>query len=152
MKIAEDITAHIQQKKLEELSITDTYKHWSVNYAVLNEKHKFNLQIIATKPYTGSDFVPCSLRKDNLLSILSRYPNFKIKGESSIDSDLLFSDSNALSILMNRNARLDLEGRTLLFSCAIRMNGIEKISQIIDEFHLIIQKLQNRDVLGKRNK
>ena len=57
MKIAEDLMAHIQQKKLEELSITDTYERWGVNYAVQNKIHKFNFRIVATKPFTGSDFM-----------------------------------------------------------------------------------------------
>jgi hypothetical protein len=150
MKIAEELIQHIAQNNLEELCIAEIHAHWSLTFSIKAKRNKSHFSISATKPFTGANFVNCKLSKDRFISFLTPYTNFKIKGESSGNSDVLMSDPKALSLLMNKKSSLELKDRTLYFSCVLLPKKVEKLPQIIDEFQGLVEKFQKGDVLQAR--
>ncbi|WP_034257692.1 hypothetical protein [Altibacter lentus] len=129
----------ISQPKGEKV-ILSKYNDWKIEYFVKWNSRKVNLIISAQVPKFHITFDNCVIKKAKLISIISRYENYKILGKSSSISELLLADPTSRSLLKGENAEFELKDKNLIYKVRLKTSDKTSLSNVI----ILIEKLTEK--------
>ncbi|GHC66282.1 hypothetical protein [Ulvibacter litoralis] len=138
--LADLITNETTSKPKGEKVLKSNYNDWNIETLAEWNSKKINLRISARVPKFHITFENCIIKKAKIISIITRYDNFKIRGKSSSISDLLLSDPIAKNLLKGGNARFELSDKNLIYN--VKLKRQDKTS-LINVF-ILIEKLTEK--------
>jgi hypothetical protein len=116
------------------------YHDWKIKILAQWNNRKVNLKISVRVPKFHISFENCVIRKAKLISLIARYDNFNLQGNSSPVSDLLLSDPIAKNLLKGNKARFELADKNLIYDVRLKRQDKTSLSNVI----ILIEKLTEK--------
>ena len=117
INIAEKIFLEKEGVKEGQTTFKEIYKRGTISFDVRWKRKIMYLKISIEKPYPGADFIPCKINKSTFLSAILRYTNFNIYGTISKFSDFILANNDAMKLMTQKNASIELLERSLIYTC-----------------------------------
>ncbi|ARV15897.1 hypothetical protein [Polaribacter sp. SA4-12] len=140
-KLSELLTKEMILFPKGDKKIIHNYQNWTLEIESKWNSKRIDLTIKSRKSNLHSQFTHCSIKKDFIMSIIARYDNHKLSGESSEISDLLLTSKFSLYLLKMKKASFELNGKYLVYNCRIGRSDKHKLSNIFILIEKIIEEI-----------
>lgn len=101
---------------------------WEKNIIINLRKHQLFINTEETAIIT----------KSQLLSVVSRYPQYSISGKRSNLTEKMLSNKYTPPLLHFKNSKLIIKNEEISYSAIVKKNDIQQLQKIIDYFEALL--------------
>lgn len=105
-----------------------------------NWKRRINIKIIPSQHLFIKNNV-CVLQKNTFLSIITRYPNYSIRGKRTELTEKILSNKYTPALLHFRASKLTCESHQISYTATVRKKNIKLLNKIISYFEVLLKTL-----------
>lgn len=137
-----------------EIRFVESFNNWSIDVFTRWKKRKIQITLKCRKLDLQTEFVSCSLKDANFLSLITRADTFSFSGGKSEFSELIMESSAAQSLMGCRNSSIKLNGKHLIFNGGLRKNDESSLSNVFILIEILTKEIDdlNEDIVTRRNK
>ena len=135
-KIIEHILQNPSGTKTENIIFND--QNYEVSY---NWKSRINIKIEPAQ-HLFKNIDVCEIRKAPLASLITRYPNYNLRGERTELTEKLLSNKYTPALLSFPVSKLSCENGQISFTATLRKKHIIQLENIISYFEALLVTLK----------